>query len=119
MQAKPTGHLHDGLMFRRRRAAGDLWRSSGLKTGAILVHDVDIRLGGERLGDEPHNRLAVLRHTRHHQMSDDEAALGDAMRIKQQVTDLAVHLLDDRAHHLGVVALPHRGSARWQRDQET
>ena len=92
--------------FLRRGAAGDFRRSSSLKTGAILVHNVDIRLGRERLGDELHNRVAVLRHTRHHQMSDDEAALGDPMRIKPQVTDLAVHLLDDRAHHLRVVACP-------------
>ena len=75
----------------------DLWRSSGLETGAILVHNVYIGLGRQLVGDEPHDRLTILRQPGHHQMSDDEAALGDAMRIEYQVTDLAVHLLQNRA----------------------
>jgi hypothetical protein len=39
-------------------------------------------------------------------MSDDEAAPGDAVRIEPQITDLTVHLLQNRAHHLGIVGCP-------------
>ncbi len=76
----------------------------GIAGGAVLGHDVDERVGGDLLGQEPTDFARPGKAVRHDEVSYEQAPCRDAIAIRDKVADLTVHFPDRRLCHLRIVA---------------
>jgi len=71
--------------------------------GAILLHDVDVRVPRNFLRDELHEILGAGEPLGHNQMSDQETLLRDSVLVHVEIPYLTVHLLEYFLQDLGVI----------------
>ena len=79
------------------------WVVNRAVTRAVLVHQVDIGIGGDLVGEECEHRFGAGDVPGQYQVAHQQASLGDALFIQLQVTHLAVHLPDRSEVCLNVV----------------
>src|SRR5918992_1987482 len=104
-EAKAIREVEGSLELVATRPPIDLLELVGATGGVVLAHQVDVGVGTELIGDEAKDRLGLVEESRHHEVTDDEPFSGESAVIEDEVADLAMHLLDVRAHDVGVLAL--------------
>lgn len=85
-------------------AAGDLRELFGAEDGHVLGHDVDVGVFGEILGDPFDDKFRFGDVVGHDEVTDHEAAAGDAIGADLEGADLAVHFEEGSLNRLGVIA---------------
>ncbi len=68
-----------------------------------LGHDIDVTMGGQRLGNEPHDIFRPCQAMGHDQVTDEKASLRYPVGVNLQVPDLTMHLSQDGFNHVWIV----------------
>ena len=76
----------------------------GAVTGVILVHQVDIGIGGDLVSEKSKHRFGAGDVPGQHEMTNQKTTLGDTLFIQLQITHLAVHLPDRSEAGLHVIS---------------
>ena len=95
VQTPKTGgkcSLHRFPALRDREGTTDLRVPRGKVGGAILVHDVDVRVGGDLAGQEAGDLGSPRRPSRENEMPHQQTTAGHASLIQPQIAHLPVHL---------------------------
>lgn len=103
VQVKLFCYAPDPVQFVTRRPPIKLRIRAGMEAWAVLVHQVDISVARYLVGEKGQGLFAAGEIIRQHEMSDDQATLGNAGFAQDQIADLAMHFHNGSPVDFGIV----------------